>query len=99
MATTTLLVALAPLAGAEEDAPLDASWTCVPSQDRAATSVTVNGGTYYQKIYQTSSYYVEELWQESNGESGLQYSSGMSCKSKADKLVRTACIGSCPLNF
>lgn len=99
MATTTLLVALAPLAGAEDAEPIDVAWTCVPGQDRTATLVSVNGATYYQKLTSYGNYYVEELWQEMNGETGLQGSSGMSCVGKADKLVRSACVGYCPLSF
>ena len=100
MATTTLLVALVPLAAAEEDAePVDASWRCVPGVDRTATVASANGATYYQKLYQNGNYYIEELWQEQNSEAGLQTSAGMSCIGKGDKLVRSACIGYCPMSF
>lgn len=100
MAATTLLAALAPLAAAEDaDQPVDASWRCVPGVDRTATVVSTDGATYYEKLYQNSNYYIQEIWQETNGEAGLQTSAGMSCVGKADKLVRSVCVGFCPLSF
>ena len=100
LATTTLLVALVPIAAADDaEAPDDAAWRCVPGQDRTATAVSLNGATYYQRIYQSGTYYVEELWQESNGEAGLQLTSGMSCTGKMDKLLSAECVGYCPVSF
>ena len=100
LATTTLLLAVTPFAGATDDAePIDAEYRCIPGQDLTATAVTVTGSTFYNRIYSGGTYYFEELWQESNGESGLQTSAGMSCVGKSDKLVRFTCIGYCPLTF
>jgi hypothetical protein len=100
LATTTVLLALVPLAAAEDpDAPVDAEWKCVPGVDRTANAASANGATYYNRLYQNSNYHIEEVWQETNGEGGLQTSAGMSCVAKADKLVRSVCIGYCPLSF
>lgn len=85
--TGALLATLVPLA------PGVAAWTCVPAQDQTATLVGVGVETYYNRLYSSSSAKVEEVWQETNGEPGLQTSDGMSCVGKADRLVQTICVG------
>jgi hypothetical protein len=97
LATTALLAAITPVAGAEED--VDTSWRCVPATDGAATSLTVGSVTYYQKLYPSGGYSIEELWQENNGERGLQTSASLSCVAKGDKMLRSQCVGFCPLTL
>lgn len=91
LVTALLLVTLVPLA------PGAAAWTCVAGQDRTASAVGVGVETYYNRLYRHTSYSIEEVWQETNGEDGLQSSDGMSCVGHADRLVYAACVGVCPL--
>lgn len=102
MATTAVLTMLAPVAGAqdaEDESAMDNPWVCVPAQDRDAASLTINGATYYLRVYGTSAYKVEELWQETNTDRGLQITAGMSCVGKSDRLVKATCVGLCPLTL
>lgn len=92
---TALLAAMVPVAGAEDE--LDTAWICVSAKDGAAVAFAVASNTYYQKLYPNGGYYIEEIWQESNGQPGLQTSAGMSCNGKADKMLSRACMGFCPL--
>lgn len=102
MATTLVLAAFAPVAGAQdadEETSLDATWRCVPSEDRSAEKIAVGGSLYYLRSYGTSAYTIEEVWQEVNTELGLQLSSSMSCVGKADRFVKSACFGLCPITL
>lgn len=99
LATTALLLAISPIAHAEEQEPATADWTCAPGSDKSAVMVSISGQAYYEKLYQSSGYWIEEVWQETNSEKGLQTSSSMSCAGKADKLVFQACVGWCPFSF
>jgi hypothetical protein len=97
MRTTPLLVTTLLLATLATLAPGATAWRCVAAEDQTATTLGVGVETYYNRLYQHTSYHVEELWQETNGEEGLQTSAGMSCVGSADRLVDSACIGVCPL--
>jgi hypothetical protein len=85
-----LLATLVPLV------PGAVAWTCVPAEDQSASTIGAGVETYYNKLYSSSSARVEEVWQETNGEPGLQTSTGMSCVAQADRLVQSVCVG-CPL--
>lgn len=89
-ALTLLLVA-----GTLPLVPGAAAWTCVPAQDQTASTLGLGIDTYYNRLYTSGSSTVEEFWEETNSEPGLQLSSGMSCVGKADRLVTSACLG-CP---
>lgn len=102
MATTLVLAALSPVAGAQESdeaVSLDGKWRCVPSEDRSVTRVSTGTALYYIRSYGTSAYTIEEVWQEVNGEAGLQLTSSMSCVGKADRFVKSACVGLCPITL
>lgn len=97
MATAAILTALTPLVSAEGEEDLIGLGRCVPAQDEGARRLQTTAGTFYVRLYPNQGYFIEETWQEQNGESGLQYSSGMSCVGLTDKLVISRCIGACPI--
>lgn len=72
------------------------AWTCVPAEDETASEVSIGVGTYYNRLYRSGSSTFEQVWEERNGEPGLQTSDGMSCVGHADRLIRSACLG-CPM--
>ena len=88
---TLLVSALSPLV-----APGAAAWTCIPGQDNTAGVVGTGFETYYEKVTRNGGLTLVEIWQETNGEAGLQTSKAMSCVGKADTRLRSACLG-CPI--
>lgn len=70
---------------------------CVPAEDEGARKLPTPAGTLYVRLYPNQGYMVEETWQENNGETGLQYSDGMTCVGYPDRLILSRCIGFCPL--
>lgn len=94
---TILLAALLALAAVA--IPPAAASHCVPAQDEGARWLLTPLGTYYARLYPNQGYQVLEIWEENNGESGLQYSVGMSCAGAPDKLVFSRCVGFCPIQI
>jgi len=89
LATALLTTALLPFAGAAAPPP-----DCAPSA-APATQVHTDPVTY-ERVYSAFGRTYVELWQESNGVSGLQPSSTWNCGGAADTLLDSACYG-CPL--
>lgn len=99
MSWKSLLMALVLLAVAAPFVPGASAWTCVPAEDRGARPVPAATTTYYLRTIGNAGYTVVELWQETNGEKGLQLAPGMSCSDKADRHVEAICIGLCPISL
>lgn len=88
LAGATLLV---PAAGAQDD--------CTPAVDRTAQPIPGGTTTYYLRSLSGPGYEFLQLWQETNGDAGLQYGPTMSCSGKADRYVKGVCLGICPIPF
>lgn len=99
MTAKTFLISALLITTALPFVPGASAWTCVPGQDRTASVVGIGVETFYNRLYASGSATIEEVWEETNGEAGLQISPGMSCLGKADRLVRSVCIGYCPIQF
>lgn len=79
--------------------PGASAWTCTSAMDGAAVEVSLPFNTYYERVVRSGGFYVQEMWQEVNGETGLQNSAGMSCSGKADRLLARVCVGLCPIQM
>jgi hypothetical protein len=78
---------------------------CVPTSDSSATSVDAGpGGHFYTRVYKGQGNWVE-IWEETNGVSGLQHDPSWNCGGPGDSLVGAYCVATprigpaCPAIF